>query len=167
MYYSLFENNVLDADHLASDDASDNEKRIYSEFQSREEEIFSEIRGQMTSSSATAYQDLSEEMQVYESFIVDDVLIEGTEVLDKDKIDTNDEMWTKWSNDGSVSLNEFLSYAISKNWIDITKVNSDTTYLDTSEITGALADYVTDYLSKSDAFSRQVYKYKIQNYQIS
>lgn len=107
MYYSLFENNVLDADHLASDDASDNEKRIYSEFQSREEEIFSEIRGQMTSSSATAYQDLSEEMQVYESFIVDDVLIEGTEVLDKDKIDTNDEMWTKWSNDGSVSLNEF------------------------------------------------------------
>ena len=129
VYYSLFENNVLDADHLASDDASDNEKRIYSEFQSREEEIFSEIRGQMTSSSATAYQDLSEEMQVYESFIVDDVLIEGTEVLDKDKIDTNDEMWTKWSNDGSVSLNEFLSYAISKNWIDITKVNSDTTYL--------------------------------------
>ena len=108
MYYSLFENNVLDADHLASDDASDNEKRIYSEFQSREEEIFSEIRGQMTSSSATAYQDLSEEMQVYESFIVDDVLIEGTEVLDKDKIDTNDEMWTKWSNDGSVSLNEFF-----------------------------------------------------------
>ena len=167
VYYSLFENNVLDADHLASDDASDNEKRIYSEFQSREEEIFSEIRGQMTSSSATAYQDLSEEMQVYESFIVDDVLIEGTEVLDKDKIDTNDEMWTKWSNDGSVSLNEFLSYAISKNWIDITKVNSDTTYLDTSEITGALADYVTDYLSKSDAFSRQVYKYMIQNYQIS
>ena len=149
VYYSLFENNVLDADHLASDDASDNEKRIYSEFQSREEEIFSEIRGQMTSSSATAYQDLSEEMQVYESFIVDDVLIEGTEVLDKDKIDTNAEMWTKWSNDGSVSLNEFLSYAISKNWIDITKVNSDTTYLDTSEITGALADYVTDYLSKS------------------
>lgn len=73
----------------------------------------------------------------------------------------------KWSNDGSVSLNEFLSYAISKNWIDITKVNSDTTYLDTSEITGALADYVTDYLSKSDAFSRQVYKYMIQNYQIS
>ena len=61
----------------------------------------------------------------------------------------------------------FLSYAISKNWIDITKVNSDTTYLDTSEITGALADYVTDYLSKSDAFSRQVYKYMIQNYQIS
>ena len=167
VYYSLFENNVLDADHLASDDASDNEKRIYSEFQSREEEIFSEIRGQMTSSSATAYQDLSEEMQVYESFIVDDVLIEGTEVLDKDKIDTNDEMWTKWSNDGSVSLNEFLSYAISKNWIDITKVNSDTTYLDTSEITGALADYVADYLSKSDAFSRQVYKYMIQNYQIS
>ena len=154
VYYSLFENNVLDADHLASDDASDNEKRIYSEFQSREEEIFSEIRGQMTSSSATAYQDLSEEMQVYESFIVDDVLIEGTEVLDKDKIDTNDEMWTKWSNDGSVSLNEFLSYAISKNWIDITKVNSDTTYLDTSEITAALADYVTDYLSKSDAFWR-------------
>ena len=83
VYYSLFENNVLDADHLASDDASDNEKRIYSEFQSREEEIFSEIRGQMTSSSATAYQDLSEEMQVYESFIVDDVLIEGTEVLIK------------------------------------------------------------------------------------
>ena len=57
-------------------------------------------------------------------------------------------MWTKWSNDGSVSLNEFLSYAISKNWIDITKVNSDTTYLDTSEITAALADYVTDYLQR-------------------
>ena len=171
VYYSLFENNVLDADHLASDDASDNEKRIYSEFQSREEEIFSEIRGQMTSSSATAYQDLSEEMQVYESFIVDDVLIEGTEVLDKDKIDTNDEMWTKWSNDGSVSLNEFLSYAISKNWIDTSKLtdymNSDSEYSDQNEVYQGILAYISANLPKNSGFDKLIYKYMIRNEEIT
>ena len=167
VYYSLFENNVLDADHLASEDASDTEQKIYKAFLDREDQIFSDIKEQMISSSSTPYKDLSEEMQVYESFIVDNVLIEGTEVLDQDKIDTKDEMWTKWNSEESISLNEFLTYAISQNWVDITKVNSDTTYLDSSEITGALADYVISYLRDSDTFSRQVYKYMIQNYQIS
>lgn len=167
VYYSLFENNVLDADHMASNEASETEQKIYSAFLDREDEIFDEIRRQMTSSSATPYKDLSEEMQVYESFIVNKVLMEGTGVLDEDKIDTKDEMWTKWSKDETISLNEFLTYAISQNWLDITKANSDTAYLDTGEINSVLADYVTNYLTDSDSFSRQVYKYMIQNYLIS
>ena len=126
VYYSLFENNVLDADHLASDEASETEQKIYRAFLEREDEIFAEIRSQMTSSSATPYKDLDEEMQVYESFIVNNVLIEGTGVLDEDKIDKKDEMWNSWSKYESVSLNEFLTYAVSQNWLDITKVNSDT-----------------------------------------
>lgn len=167
VYYSLFENNVLDADHLASDEASETEQKIYQAFLEREEEIFAQIENQMTSSSATPYKDLDEEMQVYESFIVNHVLMEGTGVLDEDKIDKKDDMWVRWSSEESVSLNEFLSYAISQNWLDITKVNSDTAYLDTSEINQVLADYVMDYLADSDSFSRQVYKYMIQNYLIS
>ena len=115
VYYSLFENNVLDADHLASEDASDTEQKIYKAFLDREDQIFSDIKEQMISSSSTPYKDLSEEMQVYESFIVDNVLIAGTEVLDQDKIDTKDEMWTKWNSEESISLNEFLTYAISQN----------------------------------------------------
>ena len=166
VYYALFENNVLDVEHLSSKNASDLEKRVYQAFLAKEEQVFAKIRGELTSSEPTAYKDMSEEMQAYASYIVDNMLAEGTGILNLDAIDKNDEIYKAWREDETISLKEFLTYAISQDWIDMGKINVETDYLASDEIFNALADYIFDYLKTDDSFTRKVYKYMIEEEQL-
>ena len=70
-YFALFENNVIDTSHFSADDATSVEQRVYQEFLSKEQQVFSTIRSELTSSTPTAYKDLEEEWQVYMSYIAD------------------------------------------------------------------------------------------------
>ncbi len=82
--------------------------------------------------------------------------------MNEDAIDKSDATYKAWTTDESISMQEYLTYAISKGWLDVSKIELDTKYLDTREIMGALADYIAEYLTQDDSFSRQVYKYMIQ-----
>lgn len=167
VYYALFENNVLDVEHLASDDASDLEKQVYQNFLSKEDQVFADIRAELTSSDPTPYKDLSQEMQAYFSYIVNDMLTDGTGILNLDAVDKNDETYLAWREDETISLKEFLTYAISKGWIDIGQIQVESDYLASDEIFNALADYIFDYLKTDDSFTRKVYKYMIEEEQLS
>ena len=118
IYYSLFENNVLDVAHLSSDDASVNERQVYQAFLTKADSIFSQIKEQLTTASPTAYKDLDEEMQVYQSYIVNTMLVD-TGILNRDAVDETDLTYKAWAEEENISLQEFLTYAISKNWIDV------------------------------------------------
>lgn len=167
VYFALFENNVLDAKHLAADDASEIEKRVYSSFLEKQKQVFQSLRSELTQPNPKPYKELEKEMQAYMSYIVNDMLMAGTGVLDEEAIDKSDETYKAWKTEESISLKEFLTYCISKDWIDITKMDVKSEYLDSNEIYNALADYITAYLANDDAFSRKVYKYMIKNRQIS
>ena len=161
VYYALVENNVLDMTHLKADDATDLEKQIYQSFLSKEAAVFSEIKSQLTSPVPTPYKDLREEMQAYMTYIVQEMLMQETGILSSDAIDRTDETYKAWTQ-GDISLQEYLTYAISKNWMDVTKIDVDSEYLDSTEIFSALADYIADYLSSDNNFSKKVYKYMIE-----
>ncbi|MCI5995666.1 MAG: peptidase [Blautia sp.] len=171
-YYALFENNVLDARHLASDDATDNEKRVYQAFLSKQDAVFAELKNQLTTASPTPYNAYDENMedeqwQVYMSYIVNDLLTRNTGIIDSDAIDKNDATYKAWTIDESISLQEYLDYTISKGWLDVTKLNIESDYLDTAEINRALADFIADQLSRDDTFSRKIYKYMIMEGSLS
>ncbi|MDO4321587.1 MAG: penicillin-binding transpeptidase domain-containing protein [Lachnospiraceae bacterium] len=173
IYYALFENNVLDVSHLKAKDASENEKQVYAVFQTKAAEIFSTIKNELLSDSPTSYKDLEnayvlgEQYQVYMSYIVNDMLMNDTGILNESAIDKTDPMYLAWTEEENISLQEYLTYAISKNWIDITKIASDTEYMDTREMFTALADYIADYLYEDDNFCKQVYRYMLQEGRIS
>ncbi|MDY3249229.1 MAG: penicillin-binding transpeptidase domain-containing protein [Candidatus Choladocola sp.] len=173
IYYALFENNVLDVSHLKASDASDNEKKVYNAFLVKASEIFSIIKNELLSDDPTPYCDLAdkyelgEQYQVYMSYIVNDMLMTGTGILNEAAIDKTDPTYIAWTEEESISLREFLTYAISRNWIDITKISGDTDYMDTQEMFSALADYIADYLYEDDNFCKQVYRYMLQEDRIS
>lgn len=167
VYYALFENNVLDVEHLSSADASSLEQQIYQAFLAKEDAVFAAIRGELTSDTPTPYKDLSDEMKAYSSYIVNDMLSDGTKILNTDAIDQKDETYKAWRDDETISLKEFLTYAIGKDWIDIGSIQVDSDYLASNEIYNALADYIFDYLKTDEAFTRQVYKYMIEEEQLS
>ncbi|WP_394923916.1 penicillin-binding transpeptidase domain-containing protein [uncultured Robinsoniella sp.] len=163
VYYALFENNVLDVNHISSADASTTEKQVYQQFLNEQSNVFAAIKSELTADSPAAYKDLGKDMQAYMTYVVNNMLMEGTGILQKDAIDKSDETYLAWTNDGSISLQEYLTYAISKNWVDISKIPVDTEYLDSKEVYSALSDYIAEYLSTDTHFSKKIYRYMIES----
>ena len=98
---------------------------------------------------------------MYVTYIVDNMLTEGTGLLNADAIDTTDATYQAWEA-GEISLQEYLTYAISQNWLDVTGLTEDAQYLDSSEVFSALSDYIADYLYDDDDFCKQVYRYMLE-----
>lgn len=167
VYNALIDNNVVDTAHFTAADASGTEQALQAAYEQKQAEIFAQIQAELTGETPAAYKDLSEEMQEYMSYIVDDMLMEDTEILDKGAIDTTDPMYLAWTKEETISLKEFLTYAASQNWIDISAISSDETYLDSNQVYNSLSEYITDYLSTSRAFSKLLYKYLLHQDTIS
>jgi len=163
VYYALIENNVIDSSHFKEPDASETEQSIYTRFQEKQSSVFEMIRTQMTEDSPKAHKDLDEELREYMDYIVNDLLTENKGILLADAIDKTDATYIAWATDQSISLKEYLTYAASQNWIDISKISSDDTYLDSKEVYESLANAVIEYLTEDSSFAKILYKHMIQN----
>lgn len=161
VYFALINNSVLDVDHFTEDDASETEKSIYARFSQKQQQVFQAVTEQLTGDQPQAYKDLPEEMQEYISYIVNDMLMEDTGILKEDAIDKADETYLAWTREETISLQEFLTYAASQNWVDISGFTDEGTYLDSKEVYEALAAYIADYLKTDGEFSKLLYHYLI------
>lgn len=160
VYFALFENNVLSVEHLSTVGASANEQKVYQAFLAKADSIFAEIKNQLTTPSPTIYSELTDEMKAYQSYIVNTMLVE-TGLLNSEAVDETDLTYQAWSKEESISLQEYLTYAISRNWIDITGIVEDAAYLDSNEIYTTLADYIAEYLSGDTNFCKSVFRYML------
>lgn len=159
VYNAIIENSVIDITHFTADDASPNEKLLEEAYQEKQKEVFASLNEQLTGSNPLPYNQLDKEMKEYESYIVDNLLTSDTGILNSSAIDKTDSTYLAWSRDESISLQEYLTYAASKNWINISAFAEDNTYLDSSEIYAKLSEYIENYLSTDQIFSKKLYKY--------
>lgn len=160
VYIALFENNVLDIDHLFEDDAAENEKLLASAYLNKEQKIYENLEEELTTLK-TPYEKLSKEYQVYESFLVDKLYSKG--LIDKSLIDTKDKTYIEWTTDEIISCNEYINYCISKNWIDVDQLELNSQYSDSSIIYRKLIDLVLADLKEDSAFMRKIFKYMVKN----
>ncbi len=167
VYNALVANSVIDIDHFTEKDASETEKNLYAKFQQKQQEIFDKITQELTGDSPHVYKDLDEQMQEYVSYIADTLLTDKLEILLKNSIDRNDETYKAWEDDKSISLQDYLTYAASQNWIDISKISPEGDYLDSKEVYLSLAEYITEYLKTDTEFGKLLYKYMLQEDTIS
>ncbi len=164
VYYALINNNVIDMRHFDDADASPTEQAVLAAFANKQAQVLNDVNAQLTSAAPTAFENLTEEQQVYMTYIVSMLTDNG--ILVKDNIDTSDDIYQKWKND-EISLEEYLNHAIAENWIDITQFSVDEKYSDSSEIYGALVNYIINELKDDRGFAKKIYKYLIQDDQIS
>lgn len=164
VYYALINNNVIDMRHFDDADASPTEQAVLAAFANKQAQVLNDVNAQLTSAAPTAFENLTEEQQVYMTYIVSMLTDNG--ILVKDNIDTSDDIYQKWKND-EISLEEYLNHAIAENWIDITQFSVDEKYSDSSEIYGALVNYIVNELKDDRGFAKKIYKYLIQDDQIS
>lgn len=166
VYNAFISNEILDMNHFGEEDAKATEKEVFNAFTSYKEQVLGELSEILNNPNAAVYKDMSKEQQAYMLYIVNDVLTTGEGVLLSDAIDTSDEMYKAWTKDESVNINQYLNYAISKNWIDASKlqkyVSDGGKYSDSAELYKGLVAFVTDYLKDNNGFDKQIYRYMIK-----
>ena len=167
VYNALISNSVIDISKFSDENASDTEKNLYAKFQQKQQQVFDTITNRLTSENPPAVKDEDPQIQEYLTYICDDLLRDTLGIISKNVIDTSDETYLAWNQDKSISLKDYLTYAASQNWIDISKISTDGDYLDSDEVYQALTSYITDYLKTDNSFSKLLYKYMLQEDTIS
>ena len=162
VYYKLFANSVIDIPHFEEDDAQTTEKKVLSAFNTKQEEVLTTLRQELTTTK-TPYDELSLEYENYETYITDELRDDG--ILTGE--DTSDETYITYTKDETISLYEYLHYAISKDWIDISLLDLDSQYSDSEEVYSRIVDLVIEDLSEDVTFSKMMYKYMLSSDMIS
>ena len=161
VYYALIDNYIIDTTHFAEADATELEQSIAQRFEVKLESVVAELLAQLNAENPKAYKDLSREMMNYMSYIVADVLMGENQVLMSEAVDTSDATYIAWTKDEVISLQEYLKYAISMNWIDVTKISSENSYLDSQEIYQSVLNYIEESLLEDAEFGKMLYKYML------
>ena len=161
VYYACFDNNLIDIDQFEKEDASELEQRVQQKFEVKLVSVIERLRNELNDSNAKPYKDLTLELKNYMSYIISkDCLMGENDVLNPD---SSDPMYTAWHTDESISLKSYLEYAISMNWINVSKIAPDTPYLDSQEIYNALIDYIAESLQEDSKFGEMLYRYMLQD----
>ena len=161
VYFACFDNQIIDISRFTEEDASELEKLVYERFKVKMASVLETLRGQLYDGDAKTYKELSLELKNYMSHIVSKECLMGeNKVLNPD---SSDPMYSAWHQDESISLKTYLEYAISMNWINVSKIAPDIPYLDSQEIYDALVDYITDSLSEDTKFQEMLYRFMLQD----
>jgi penicillin-binding protein 2 len=114
--------------------------------------------------STKAHKNISDEKQAYAEYVYD--ILGDNNILLSSSIDTKDDTYKSWK-DGSISLGEFLRYAINQEWVDTSEFDIESSYYNTDEIFSALADYVIQTLEDDTDFDMLVCEYMIKSGKLS
>lgn len=166
VYHALFANEVIDTKHFSSTDAKETEKKVAALVAEKKASCIAEVMSQLRDPAAASYKSLSKEMQAYMNYIADDLLMDQAGILSSDAIDTSDKTYIAWTKDETISLYEYLNYAISKNWINLSEILQAETeqekYSDLNEIYGQILTYLEQTLPSDSTFEKLVYRYMIK-----
>lgn len=165
-YYSLIGNYVIDYTEFGDGNAGEAEKEVYEIFTGEREEICTDIMAQMENSDASAREELSETMQSYLDYVCSTLLTEEGGILDSDAVDTDDETYLAWTEEGSISLYTYLNYAISRGWIDTDSLSLENAS-DAEKVYQAILSYTEDALRDDSGLDKMIYEDLIQEGRIT
>lgn len=164
VYFAVINNSVIDVKHFTEEAAGETEKAVYDVYLSYKDEVYNKLRHELTD-GYTPYKKLSKEYQVYQSNIVSKLQSNG--VIMTEVVDTQDATYIAWTQEEVISLAEYLQYCIAQNWIDVSKLDLDDKYSDSTEIYAKLQDYIIDMIDHNTEFQKRFYKYMLLNNRIS
>ena len=164
VYYAMFNNAILDLKHMTSENAGEVEQTVYAAYLEYKQAVYEKLRQELTETK-TPYQKLTKEYQVYESNIV--TLLNRNGVIMTELVDSTDATQIAWATEEVISLNEYLKYCIAQNWIDVSKLDLNEKYSDSTEIYDKLVEYVITMIDRNTEFQKRFYKYMLLSDKIS
>lgn len=163
VYFALVNNNLISLDKMALCE-HEAETEVYNTYLVKKDNTFAWLENELRYES-TKYGNLTEEQKAYIWYIYKDLLC-SNKIFNTGKVDTNDALYKDWINENNTSLTELLKYGITKNWIDMSLL-ADQQYTSLSESYDILCQYIIDQLYVDNNFSKKMYKYMINNVDIT
>lgn len=164
VYFALFDNSVIDLAHMSSAYAGENEVAVYEKYLEYKDTVYARLLEELTEKK-TPYKKLEKEYQVYESNIVEYLLTRG--ILVDSAIDKTDETYKAWKEEETISLFEYLHYAIAMGWVDVTKLSLNNQYSDSEEIYTKIVDSIFLILDNTNEYQKKLFKYMLKRDLIS
>ncbi len=164
VYFAVINNNIVDIKHFGAENAGETECAVNEAYLAYKQEVYEKLRHELTE-GRTPYNKLSKEYQVYQSNIVTRLQRNG--VIMTEAVDAADAIQIAWAQEEVISLSEYLQYCIAQNWIDVSKLELDEKYSDSTEIYNKLLDYIIDTIDHNTEFQKRFYKYMLLNDRIS
>ena len=162
VYSALFKNNVIELSKMEAAVEGETQYSVYQTILSRRDEVFTWLSEELLSGTI-AYQSLPAEYKAYESYIINNLLPENNILSGVDK---TDQTYIDWTTNETISIREYLEYAISKNWIDVTQLPLEGKYSDSSEVYQQLVSYILEELD-SQTFLKRLIPYMIEQNRIT
>ena len=162
VYSALFKNNVIELSKMEAAVEGETQYSVYQTILSRRNEVLTWLSEELLSGTI-AYQSLPAEYKAYESYIINNLLPENNILSGVDK---TDQTYIDWTTNETISIREYLEYAISKNWIDVTQLPLDGKYSDSSEVYQQLVSYILEELD-SQTFLKKLIPYMIEQNRIT
>ena len=164
VYFAVINNSIVDIKHFSEPDAGETEKAVYSAYLEYKQAVYDKLRYELTE-GLTPYKKLSKEYQVYQSNIVS--LLNDKGVIMREVVDKEDATYIAWTTEEVISLAEYLKYCISQNWIDVSKLELDDKYSDSTELYNQLIEYIINMVDRNTELQKRFYKYMLLNDKIS
>lgn len=164
VYNALLNNNVINTSRFTDKDASQLEKDTYRKFKDTRKDLTAKLLHDIGVNSHVT----SKEAGKYRGEFIDyfyTYLKENNYIL-TDKVKTSSQMYKDYES-GKAGLSEYLQYAISNNWMDLSKLNIGNDYYSTEEIYKKLLNQVSDELKDDNGYTKMVYSYLIYHYSIT
>ncbi|MGN0298598.1 MAG: peptidoglycan D,D-transpeptidase FtsI family protein [Lachnospiraceae bacterium] len=163
IYYQLINNNVIDTNAFADEDASDLEKDILNRFYTFRSERIDMIVDVLQDKNGENLEDLPEEMQEYISYIFDELSNEN--VIYTSDIDRDSAEYQSWKEE-EIGVYQYLYFLICNGYIDTSLFNNETKYISGEEMYGLFVDYIVNFL-EDKGFNKILYKYMIETGAVS
>lgn len=164
VYFALIDNNIIDISHFNEEDATDLEKSVYKKFLSQQSSVLKKLESLLAVDSKTVNSKASDEMEEFLEYVY--TTLTKSKILLESSIDKESDYYVNYTKN-KISLSEFLQYAISNNWVDLTKLDIGDEYYSTEEIYEKLIEYTLDNLKDNSTFNKKVYHSLVYSYKLS
>lgn len=164
VYFALIENGIIDITQFNDKAATPLERNVYNKYIDKRKSVFNQLDNILSVNSTVTNQAASDEMEEYLTHIY--ATLVKKEIIVRSLINEEDSQYINYKN-GTLSLSKFLQYAISNNWVDLSKLEIGDAYYSTEELYEKLIDYTKVLLSKDSKFNNMLYRYLIYTYKLS
>ena len=162
VYFAFFQNAIINFNRFSAADAGPVQQQVFQLFTSARNDALLQLKNELTA-AASPHNNLSRQMQEHIDTIHTFLVNQG--IINRDAIDTADTTFRAWNN-RTISLYEYLTYAISQNWIDNSRLVgyvADGRYSDSAQVLQGITELIFERIENNRDFILTVYKYMIKD----
>lgn len=154
VYYALLKNRIIDVEHFSALEATELERNIHAVYSQKMNSLLGQLLYVLSVDSEITNDSVNEELHEYLNYVYSKTVSSG--LLDKQLIDTTDEIYLKYINN-QISMSEFFRYAITRNWIATSEFSDASSYYSTSELYSRFLEYLFGLIQKDQKFTNMIY----------